>query len=74
MKFVLAAFGLIAALAGPASAQPLEQSFAFGAPLSALGNDRFRRPDPAAGRSIAAHHRRGRVAVKMAPRLGERAR
>jgi hypothetical protein len=34
---------VIGAASAPAAAQPLEQGFAFGAPLGVLGNDRFRR-------------------------------
>lgn len=46
-------------------AQPLEQNFAFGAPLGVLGNDRFRALRQPDARTIAPRSRSGRVAVRF---------
>ena len=68
MRIVL--IGIVAttaALTGsPLAAQPLEQSFAFGAPPDVLGNNRVRVPRPA--RPDLLGPRRGDVQVRFGRR------
>ena len=71
MKTFVVALALAVLAPAVAGAQPLEQNFAFGAPLGVLGNDRIR-----ASRTVGpqAAPRPARRTGDVAVRLGDRHR
>lgn len=68
MKAVIIALALSSLVPAAARAQPLEQNFAFGAPLGVLGNDRFRGARAAALRPTPRRARPGDVSVRLGQR------
>lgn len=68
MKAVVLALALATLVPAASPAQPLEQSFAFGAPLGVLGNDRFRAGRTGPERAAARPARPGDVAVRLGRR------